>query len=248
MNGAPTIYATAEELAQGAASILGSLLHTGAHDRGMATLALSGGGTPRRVYQVLASQALRPLVPWERIHVFWGDERCVPPEHPDSNFRMADEALLRHVPIPGANIHRMKGELPPDQGRAMYEQELSAVFHLAAGTMPEFDVVLLGLGDDGHTASLFPGTDSLSEGTRPVTSVFVEKLRSNRVTLTLPAINNARHIIFLVSGRGKAAILGEVLKNGEQKFPAQRVRPIKGDLRWLIDQEAASQLKQGGKL
>jgi len=243
MNGRLDIYPTSDGLIRAAAEQIASLLIGGVKDRGRATIALSGGSTPRSVYALLSSELYRPRISWKSVHVFWGDERCVPPESSESNFRMANEALLAHVPILPQNVHRIKGEQNPSYAAEEYETEIRQIFGLEKGMHPRFDVILLGLGDDGHTASLFPGVSALTEQHRLVTDVFVEKLKTHRITLTLPVINNASHVVFLVSGKGKAAILHDVLQGDKPLYPAQLVRPSVGKLVWLVDQDAASQLE-----
>ena len=243
MNGRLILYPSAEALARAEADTIALLLNEAIHARSHAMIALSGGTTPRRVYELLASEPLRSAVRWESVHVFWGDERCVPPEHPDSNYRMANEALLRHVTIPDGNVHRIQGELKPDEAAPAYEEDLRRTFRLGPDDVPRFDLVLLGLGDDGHTASLFPGGSSLKERQRLVTTAYVERLGAYRVTLTYRTINNAGNVHFLVSGKSKAAILARVVQSSAEEYPAQLVRPFAGDLRWLVDQDAASQLE-----
>jgi 6-phosphogluconolactonase len=200
-------------------------------------VALSGGSTPRTTYALLASDEFAARVDWPRVRVFWGDERCVPPDHPDSNYRMAREALLDKVPIPTENVHRMRGELPPDQAATAYQAELEAVL----GASGRFDLILLGMGADGHTASLFPGTAALEERERTVVAVYVKRLRAWRVTLTLPVINAGRHVLFLVSGTAKAPTLARI-RAGEL-LSAGLVQPDQGQLTWLVDMAAAGQLK-----
>ena len=243
MNGRLNISPTPEALAQAAAQEVSVQLCEAVDTHGRAVMALSGGMTPRSVYELLASDVFRARVPWESVHVFWGDERCVPPEHPDSNFKMANDALLRHVDIPASHIHRIHGESKPEHASLAYEEEIRRMFNVDRNTIPVFDLILLGLGDDGHTASLFPGTSALSERERLVTGVFVQSKKTYRVTLTYPVINRAHHVLFLVSGKGKAAILADVLQSDTGTFPAQLIRPVGGDLQWLVDQDAASQLE-----
>jgi 6-phosphogluconolactonase len=192
-------------------------------------------------------------VDWTAVQVFWGDERCVPPDHPDSNYRMARETLLDHVPLPAGNVHRIRGELPPTQAAAEYERELHAFFSLpplGAATrreapMASFDLVLLGMGSDGHTASLYPGTLAIHETERWVTAHRVEKLDAWRITLTPPALNAAAQVTFVVSGTPcgrKAEALRQVLAGPyrPQELPAQVIRPAPGRLCWLVDREAAA--------
>jgi 6-phosphogluconolactonase len=210
------------------------------------TIALSGGSTPRRLYELLANDAaLQQQIPWDRIHVFWGDERHVPPHHPDSNYRMADHALLSKVPIPSTNIHRIRAEdADADRAAADYEREIRRVFKIDSGHMPRFNCVLLGMGPDGHTASLFPGTHALEETKRLVVANWIEKFQSSRITLTPSAINNADRIIFLVSGEEKADTLKAVLEDDieSNRYPVQRIQPSDGKLIWFLDQSAAGRL------
>jgi len=208
---------------------------------GRFAVALSGGSTPRALYELLGSAGYRDRVDWPRVRLFWGDERCVPPDHPESNFRMVQETLLAKVRMPPENIHRMMGEKAPAEAAAAYEQELREFFALQPGQMPRFDLILLGLGEDGHTASLFPGTSALDETERWVIAVYVEKLQSHRLTLTLPVINAASQVTFLVSGASKARIVSEILASDSAPldYPAAKVRPVDGRLAWIIDRDAA---------
>ena len=228
--------ADAADLARAAAEHFVALAGRTVATRGQFTVALAGGSTPRAAYALLARDEFAARVDWLRVHVFWGDERCVPPDHPDSNYRMARETLLDHVPIPTDNIHRIQGELNPDQAASIYQDELQAVL----GTGERFDLILLGMGVDGHTASLFPGTTALEERERAVVAVYVEKMQRWRVTLTLPIINAARHVLFLVSGDAKAGVLAQI--NAGVRLPASLVQPSHGELTWLVDQNAASNL------
>jgi 6-phosphogluconolactonase len=213
-------------------------------------VALTGGSTPKRLYTLLATEPYRSRLPWAQTHVFWGDERCVPPDHPESNYRMAHEALLRHLPIPSEQIHRMRGEDPdPEQAAAEYEQCLRTVFAPRAGTLPRFDLVLLGMGADGHTASLFPHTGALREQQRWAVRNHVPQLQADRLTLTVPVINRGATILFLVAGTEKAVALRDVLEGppDPERLPAQRIRPATGRLIWLVDRAAASRLAGRGK-
>ncbi|HMM54411.1 MAG TPA: 6-phosphogluconolactonase [Candidatus Desulfobacillus sp.] len=206
---------------------------------GSFALALSGGTTPRRLYEALAAPPCREAFPWARCHVFWGDERCVPPDDAASNFRMAREALLARVPIPDANIHPIPaGRLAPEAAAAAYEEELRAFLAATARTVL-FDVVLLGLGEDGHTASLFPGSPLLQESGRWVAVAGGAEGRPPvpRVTLTLPALQNARAAAFIVSGVGKRGALERLLR-GDAEMPAARLRP-RGKLLYFTDRAAA---------
>ena len=223
--------------------------------RGRFTVALSGGSTPRALYRLLASgdEPYHRLIPWDSVHFFWGDERHVPPDHPDSNYRMAREALLDHVPVPAVNVHRIRGEAPDAAvAAAAYEEELRGFFQPAPGEAPRFDLVLLGLGPEGHTASLFPGSPALHETGRWVAAPWVEAHHTFRVTLTPPVLNAAARVVFLVSGADKAAALRAVIdfegdSEGERdvdRYPAQVVRPAAGTLLWLVDRAAAGSLSR----
>lgn len=215
--------------------------------KGSFTVALSGGSTPKGLYGLLATDpTLRARVPWDKTHVFWGDERHMPPTDADSNYRMANEAMLSKVPIPPANVHRIKSE-NPDASRAAeeYEQTLRAFFHLTEGQFPRFDLVFLGLGPEAHTASLFPGTKALHETKRLVVSNWVGKFYTDRITMTPPVLNHAACVAFLVSGEAKALPLKAVLEGPyePEQLPAQLVRPEHGRLLWLVDRDAASLLR-----
>ena len=213
---------------------------------GRFTVALSGGSTPRGMYELLATDPTwRAQLPWERIHFFWGDERYVPPDHADSNFRMANEVLLSVAPVPAENIHRIYGETAsPADAASQYEHELRQVFEITQGQLPRFDLVLLGLGSEGHTASLFPGTRALAENQRLVVSNWVGKLFADRITLTPPVLNNAACVLFIVSGEDKATALKAIVEGPYEpdQLPAQLINPTDGRLLWLLDQAAAHEL------
>jgi 6-phosphogluconolactonase len=212
--------------------------------RGRFTIALSGGSTPRNLYTLIAANASTTL-PWDQMFFFWGDERHVPPDSPDSNYRMAKEALLSKVPIPAANIFPIPAENPDaSEAAETYEQTLQKFFAVAPGEFPRFDLILLGMGPDGHTASLFPETAALQEKSRLVVANWVEKLGSSRITFTLPLLNAARCVAFLVSGADKAAALHEVLEGNApaEKYPSRLVQPRDGKLIWFVDRAAASGL------
>jgi 6-phosphogluconolactonase len=218
-------------LAGAAAELFVTLAADAIAARGRFVVALSGGSTPRATYELLASHDFAARVCWRCVHVFWGDERSAPPDHADSNYRMAREAVLEKVPVPETNIHRICGELPPHEAAKAYTSELGAVL----GKRGRFDLVLLGMGADGHTASLFPRSAALDERVAPVVPVYVERLRSWRVTLTLPVINASRNVVFLVRGAGKAGALARI-RAGEP-LPAGLVQPDSGQLIWLVDQQ-----------
>ena len=223
------VFEYSRELARGAAEHFVALAQ-----KGRFTVALSGGSTPKALYQILAEE-FREQVPWPNVHFFWSDERHVPPDHPDSNYRMAHEALLSRVPVPESNVHRVHSENPSAQEAAdEYEKVI----------VPRLDLILLGLGADGHTASIFPGSDVLHETKRLVAAPWVEKLNTYRITMTLPLLNNGASILFLVSGAEKAQIVKEVLE-GPKKYPAQFVQPTNGELIWMLDRDAAAGLNRG---
>jgi 6-phosphogluconolactonase len=211
--------------------------------RGRFAVALSGGTTPLPLFALLGT-AYKKDIAWDHTDIFWADERCVPPDHQDSNFRGAYDAMLGRLDMPEANLHRIRGEMSPEEGAAEYEKELKRYFGKSG--LPMFDLVILGVGEDGHTASLFPGSSSLSERERWAVPVYAEHLRSWRVTLTLPVLNCASHILFLVSGWNKAGVVKDILGNGEngQKYPADLIQPAQGRVTWLMDKEASSLLER----
>jgi len=238
------------ELARTAAAELLSQARAAVQARGRFDLVLAGGSTPRALYALLADEpSLRADMPWSRTHFFWGDERHVPPGHPESNYRMAHEVMLARVPIPEANVHRIHGEQPDAMEAAdAYEAMLREFYQLKDGQMPRFDLVLLGMGADGHTASLFPGTQALGEQKRLVAANWVEKLNTWRLTLTAPVLNNAVSVAFLIAGADKAESLRAVLQGEWQPevLPAQLIRPTTGRLLWLLDEAAASLVQRNG--
>ncbi len=212
-------------------------------ERGRFLVALSGGNTPKILYELLAT-GFREQIPWPRICFFWGDERLVPPDHPDSNFLMARQTFLSSLVITQEQIYPVRTDLAPDACAKDYERQLKEFFQQRDQQPPVLDLVLLGMGADGHTASLFPGSQALGEENRLAVAVRVGKPKSHRVTLTPPVINQARQVIFLVSGREKAVTLKEVLLGPFQphKYPAQIVRPANGRATWFVDGAAASRL------
>jgi 6-phosphogluconolactonase len=237
------VLADLDEVARAAAEEVIRLAGEAVRAHGRFTLALSGGSTPRALFRLLVEA--RDRIDWGAVQVFWGDERHVPPDHPDSNYRMTRETLLDHVPLPAASIHRIHGEDPDaEHAAALYDDEIAAAFALAPQQPPRFDLVLLGLGGEGHTASLFPGSAALHERERRVVAPFVPKLAAHRITLTPPVLNHAAAVIFLVSGADKADALAAVVEGEPQVdlYPAQIVRPERGRLLWLVDREAAQRL------
>lgn len=206
--------------------------------RGRFLLALSGGSTPRQLFSFFAADPWRKAIPWSKTHLFWVDERCVPPGHQESNYRLACDAFLDYLPLSSSQVHRIAGEDGPDKAASAYEQELESFF---GGELPRFDMELLGMGEDGHTASLFPGAATLRERNHPVLPVHLDPPGLSRVTLTLPVLCNAVDIIFLAAGRGKAAVLHEIVEDGNPRgYPAGLVQPASGRLTWMVDREAAS--------
>ncbi|MGD2165624.1 MAG: 6-phosphogluconolactonase [Anaerolineae bacterium] len=226
-------------LAEAAADRIVSAAANAIAERGRFIVALSGGSTPKATYRLLAEPSRARLIDWSRVEVFWGDERCVPPDHADSNFGMVRRALLERIRIPDPLVHRIRGELPPDESAAKYRAELEAVL----GEDGRFDLILLGLGCDGHTASLFPGSKALHEDQRAV-AIYVETVGAWRITLTLRVMNEARHVIFLVSGARKADALARV--RADESLPAAMVQPGTGTLTWLVDRPAAGSLPADG--
>ena len=223
--------------------------------RGGFHVALSGGTTPRALYECLASAEFSAQIDWPRVHIWFGDERAVPPQHPDSNYRMAHDALLCHVPVLPAHIHRMQGEQDNVHDAATaYQAQLAACLSLSGSRpdpmqitgVPQFDLMLLGLGPDGHVASLFPETPILTERTRWVAAVFVEKLNAWRISLTLPVINNARYIMVLVAGAGKAEIVGEIFSARTKTSGRYPVEMIHSDaiMNWYLDAAAAQYITE----
>jgi 6-phosphogluconolactonase len=205
-------------------------------------VALSGGSTPKTLYALLASSQA-PAIPWEQTCIFFGDERFVPADHPDSNYRMANEALLSKVPLRPENIFHVSTEIGDAEAAACkYDETVQNYFALSPGQFPRFDLILLGLGPDGHTASLFPGSTALQEKERLAVANWVDKFKTYRITFTYPVINNAACVAFLVSGKDKSEILREVLENEQANLPAQKIRPAEGKLLWLVDRAAASSL------
>jgi 6-phosphogluconolactonase len=209
-------------------------------EHGHFTIALSGGNTPRGVYSLLGGE--KDTFPWAKTFFFFGDERSVPRDHPDSNYRMVKEALLSKVPVPEQNVFRIPTELGAAKAAEQYDATIREFFKEQPGQWPRFDLILLGMGDEGHTASLFPDSAALTEASRLVVPNWIDKLKTNRITFTLPLINSARETMFLVAGAGKAEIVKDVFLTEGEKYPVQRVHPEHGRLLWIADQAAASLL------
>ena len=234
-------FPTPEALSAGAASFILDLAQKAMRDRGRFAWALSGGRTPENLYRLLSKPPYRDKMPWQNTLVFWSDERCVPPDDPQNNALMAEKALLDKVGIPASNIFRVPTDLAPEEAARQYERTLREVFEAEA---PRFDLIMLGVGADGHTASLFPGTQALRERTRWVCENFVETQRMYRITFTFPLLNQARCILFLVSGKDKANILKEIRRADlpADAYPARMVRPEHGEVNWYADEDAAALL------
>ena len=224
-----------------AAELFAMLSKKSIASRGRFVVALSGGSTPHRLYSLLGSPWYRNNIDWSRVYIFWTDERCVPKDHPESNYRFAHETFLSRVPLPAQNIYRIRGEDEPSKAAKAYEDELRNFFSGSGAIV--FDLIILGVGDDGHTASLFPGSPALDERMRPAVPVYLEEPKINRVTLTLPVLNHASQVLFLASGRIKAGAVHEIVEEGNPKqYPAGLVQPFQSSAVWMIDREASSAL------
>jgi len=211
---------------------------------GQFMVAIPGGTTPAPIYKLFAVDEYCSKIPWSNTHIFWVDERCVPVTDKASNYGRALENFLDSVPISSANIHEMPVYLQSKQGASTYELDLIDFFRLKRGEFPVFDLIYLGVGSDGHIASLFPGSSSLNEKDRLVLAVKGSDSEIDRLTLTLPVLNNARKIVFFATGKGKALIVRDLFKSNQIKFPAQLIKPLKGDVMWLLDRDAALLLKE----
>ncbi len=238
------IFATPQDLFEAAADQFAGLATEAVREHGRFTVALSGGSTPRSLFSLLAAR-YQSEVPWKKTFFFWGDERHVPPDDPESNYRMARETLLSKIPAPPENVFRMHAE-EADAARAaeQYEQDLRRFFALKPGEFPRFDLIHLGMGPDGHTTSLFPGTAALNEKARLVVANWVPKFNTYRLTMTLPVLNNAANVTFLAAGADKAEVLYEVLEGsgaGDQ-FPSKLIAPAGGKFVWMLDKAAAAKL------
>lgn len=239
------IFESSEELAVAAAQRFVQYAVEALSKHNRFCVALAGGNTPRRVYELLATEPFKREVDWSNIHLFFGDERAVPPDHPDSNYAMVKETLLSKVAIPTANVHPIPGDGDADENARQYENHLRSFF--AGQLWPRLDLALLGMGEDGHTASLFPNSEALNETSRWVVATRNEQSGQNRITLTIPVFNHARHVTFLISGEKKAQRLKEVLRpySASEPLPAQKIKPTDGTIEWLVDAAAASLLPDG---
>jgi 6-phosphogluconolactonase len=230
-----------DSLAEKGAQLFEQRMLESLKEKGHFFVALSGGSTPRGTHRTLAS---RPTLPWEGAQIFWADERCVSATDPSSNYGTAWEDFLGKIPLSAEQIHPMPGQMKPDQGARQYERELARAFSLGEGQFPEFDMIFLGLGKDGHTASLFPGQSSLMETKRMVVAVRGGDPDVSRLTLTYPVLNMARQVVFMVSGEEKAKVARAILEAKDERLPARRVQPVSGFVTWLLDREAASLLSE----
>lgn len=233
------IHKDPEAMAERAAHFIIDLCEEAVAERGLFRMAISGGHTPVPLFRLLAQPDWAERLPWDKIDIFWVDERCVAADDPESNYGVARREFLSKAPV--TRYHRMRGDLDPEQAARDYEELLREDFYLGPRELPRFDLMLLGMGADGHTASLFPGSPALHETQKLVTEVYVPELQQDRITLTLPVINNSRCCMFLVTGAEKRAALGDVLNLlSEPVLPAQKVRPRAGDLVWILDKHAAT--------
>lgn len=236
------VFDTPEQVAQAAAERFVDYSIASIIDHGSFVVALAGGSTPRRAYELLGTDEFKSRVDWLRVHLFFGDERMVPPDSLESNYRMVKEALISRVAVPPQNVHRINGETSPQTSAESYEAELKSFF--GTTDWPRFDLILLGMGDDGHTASLFPNSDALQEEASWVVATRHPQSGQARLTLSLPVINQAARVTFLVTGKEKAATLARVLRSdaADDELPARKIRPANGILELLVDRSAASEL------
>ena len=245
---------TPADVAAAAADLFAAAAANAVKGRGVARIAISGGTTPNAMFALLgdAAQPYAARIPWQQVQLFWVDERTVPASNPESNYGKVKAALLDRVPLPASQVHRIEGELDPEAAASRYEAAIRTAFRLEGAETPVFDLVLLGMGDDGHTASLFPHTDAIHELGRIAVANMVAKLNTWRVTLTWPVINQGREVAFLIEGAGKAEVLRHVLLGpyDPESTPSQLIRPVNGRLTFLLDAAAASLLPEpnGGTL
>ena len=246
------IFDTTDQVALAAAEKFVAVAQQAIVDRGVFSVALAGGNTPRRVYELLASDSFKNLVEWSRVHLFFGDERCVPANHPDSNYGMVYMALISKIEIPSPNVHRIIGEGKPKENALAYEKELKTFFGEVA--WPRLNLVLLGMGEDGHTASIFPGSDVVKESSNWVVSTKTER-KQDRITLTIPVFNHAAQVVFVATGKAKAKRFADVVlrpgnidTSSTTPFPASLIQPRNGSLEWLVDKEIASELERMNNL
>ena len=236
------VYDNADALFRAASEKIAAMLEAALRERGNASFVLTGGNTPKPFYELLAATPYHERLDWSHIQFFWGDERCVPPDSPESNYGVAWKALISKLPVASENVHRISGEMDDAEKAALqYEAEIRRI--IPDSSPPSFDVVLLGMGEDGHTASLFPGTH-WNEERWVVANQATGRLTANRVTMTPRLLNAARNVFFLISGAAKAKALACVLEDPASDYPAKRIQPPSGNLTWMVDKEAASLLKK----
>jgi 6-phosphogluconolactonase len=238
------VAATVDEIAKRAAESFADAVSKAVAATGVARVAISGGSTPRAVFELLAAEPYLSRIPWQQLQLFWVDERCVPPTHEESNYRMTKAAMLDKVPLPAESVHRMEGELDPEEAASRYEATLRNAFRLEGAQTPTFDLIWLGLGPDGHTASLFPHTEGLNEMSRLVIANHVPQKDTWRITLTWPVIVQGREVAFLIEGEEKAEMVRNVFTGpyDPESLPAQLIRPASGKLTLMLDTAAAAQL------
>lgn len=235
------VFSDKAELFKAASAEIARIAVSAVQNNGKFSVALSGGSSPKGLFTLLASGNV-PSIPWNKTYFFWGDERHVPPDNSESNYRMAKETLLDKLSVPESHIFRVHSEEPAEKAASDYEQAIKEFFRLPPSEFPRFDLILLGIGPDGHTASLFPGTTALQENNQMVVANWVEKLKTERITMTYPLLNNAAAVMFLVIGADKAPVVREVLEDSTSELPSQKVRPTSGKLMWMLDEPAASAL------
>ena len=233
------VFPDKNTLIQESAAYIAGIIQQSLKEQNRCTFVLAGGSTPKSLYETFASEKYKEAIEWNKVHLFWGDERCVPPDHHDSNYRMTKEALIDHINIPQENVHRIPAENEPDDAARDYEKTIKKFFGNTS-QLPVFDIILLGIGEDGHTASLFPGTQALEEKKRCVTGVYVPELDTYRITFTFPVINNGKNVIFLVSGSSKSTIMKKIYERTDTTFPSARVSPANGSLVYLLDKAAGA--------
>jgi 6-phosphogluconolactonase len=239
------IYKDSNELSKAFAEWLADYINSTLENQDRFTIALSGGSTPQKLHTLLASSPYKEKIHWNKLHVFWGDERFVPFEDDRNNAKMAFDTLLDHVPVPKEQIHIMRTDIQPEASAEEYEKILNRYFPVTVPASTTFDLVLLGMGDDGHTLSLFPGTHTMHIENKSVTSLFLKQQDMYRITLTAPVVNRAACVVFLVSGSGKATALKEVIEGDYQPdlYPSQVIKPLNGELHWFLDKAAAANLE-----
>jgi len=240
------VFPTGADMALASARLFAAKVEQAVAARGVARMAISGGSTPQAMFKLLAdpAQPFLATIPWDKLMLYWVDERCVPPDHPDSNYGVCRDLLLSKVPLPAANVFRMEGELPPEEAANRYESYLRNSMKLEGAESPSFDLLALGMGDDGHTASLFPHTEALHETGRIVVANRVPQKDTYRITLTYPVINHAAEVVFELEGPKKPDVLAEVLTGprDSDRLPSQLIRPTNGKLLFLLDEVAAAKL------